>query len=135
MSFGIEDELRPVHRVARRVEQVEILERLGKEETLHLIFLLFGADVRKRSVGDRRAAPADQRIKIILAHVQIDGVAGQVVQVVCGFDDLRPQRVAGIRCREADVVESVGLDAVERPHLEARALQCLCTRQIAGKRE
>src|ERR1700741_971168 len=108
MRFRIEDESAPLDRVTRSVEQIEVLQRLGEEEALHLVLLLFAADVGERGVGLGRAAPADERVEVVLTHVQVEGVAGEVVKGVGGLDDLRDRawragcsRACPVRCRTA----------------------------------
>lgn len=60
MGLGVEDDLPEVERRGRRVEQIEILERLGEEETLHVQSGWRRCRVRQR-LPQRRPAPARKR--------------------------------------------------------------------------
>src|SRR5690242_8620418 len=94
MRLGVEDYILEIERVRRREEQVEILERLRKQKTLHRIGFLFRDHALKRRVTGISAAVLHEVSPHLLAHAQVPYVLRVVIEVVSRLDDLGPQWIA-----------------------------------------
>lgn len=93
MRLGIQNPVVETNGVGCRVEQVKVLERLGKPEALHGIRL---GGVRRRDQVYSRVTPFGlggryYRFEHLPSLFLPDGVAGDAVHVPHGLDGFRPE--------------------------------------------
>src|SRR5262245_42025240 len=107
MRFSVEDDSVEVKSSRRRKQEVEILEGLGEEETLHGIRFLFGHDALQCGVAFVGAAICDEvtphrgaqlylmtRVGLAGSRRAVRARTGVVIEIVRRFDDLRAEWIA-----------------------------------------
>ena len=82
MRFGVEDYFAEIERLGRSKQQVEVFEGLGKQEALHRVGFFFCDDALQRGVAFFSAAVFDEVAPHRLAHFQISGIFGEVIEIV-----------------------------------------------------
>src|ERR1051326_5890374 len=80
MSLGVEDDFIEIKSSGRHEQQIEILERFGKDEALHRISFLFGNHALERRVTDIVATVFDEVAPHRLAHAKIFWIVREVVE-------------------------------------------------------
>ena len=123
MSLGVEDYLLQIERFFGCEQQIEILERLGKDEAVHVVGLLFRYNAFQPGVGFVGAAIFDEVIPHFLAHRQIFRIFGESIKIKRRLDDLWPQWVAWIFDLASSVIVNLWLYMIQFPHLEHRILK------------
>lgn len=107
-----------MHRPVGRKDEIQVLERLGHPEALHLVHkttaILLG-DIGQLSVGVVYAAQLPDLLERGPRHVLVLFVAREPVRVVDGFHGFGPQDVVGRCVVEASLFVKLGLVRRRRP--------------------
>jgi len=113
MRFGVKDDSIELQGFRRSEEQIKIFKRLGQDEALHFIELLFSGHVGKRSIAGVRAAIFNEIIEHFLAHLPVPCLTCVVIQVISGLNDLGAETITSGDHVHRFVIESFRLIAVE----------------------
>ena len=118
MRFGVKDDSIELQGFRRSEEQIKIFKRLGQDEALHFIELLFSGHVSKRGVAGARATILNEVIEHFLAHVPVRRVTGVMIKIISRFNDLGPQMITSGDHVHRPVIKNFRLNAAQVPHLE-----------------
>lgn len=88
MCLSIQHPFIQADNIRRRIQEIEVLERLREPETLHLIHVArdLGVDVVDGRVAEFRRGGSDDGLEHLPALVLPDLVTGDTVHVPDGFD-------------------------------------------------